>query len=242
MRNYMFKNLRWFLIFCLALVSFSSFGSHKVYIIHGWANSKTILRRIHKDVSKVGFVTENYAFPALMVDLDSLGIQLCRDVKNDNYDSVSFVTHSMGALIFRNMLKYSGKDPDFPYIYRVVMIAPPNQGADIADHFDSKEGLQKILGPNVRKMQTDSNSYANQLPVPINCEIGIIIGARGKRIGYNPLINGDNDGLLKPEHTLLGNEKDTITLKLDHLAIVKRRKSRKQVIQFLKEGEFKHKH
>ncbi len=226
------------LIFLFTCLYLSLSASHKVYVIHGWANYKSIIREVHRDVRKAGYVTENYAYPALMVDLDSLGVQLYRDVKNDDFDSVSFVTHSMGGLVFRNMLKYSGQDPEFPIIYRVVMIAPPNQGADIADHFESKTSLQKILGPNVSKMETDSNSYANQLPVPINCEIGIIIGARGKEVGYNPLIEGDNDGLVKPEHTLLGNETDTITLKLDHLAVIKRRKSRKQVIQFLKNGKF----
>ncbi len=232
------KKIKIILLLIGILLPFFTTGSHKVYVLHGWGNARSIMKKVCKSVKKADYVYENYAYPALNVDLDSLGLFLYRDVKNDSYDSVSFVTHSMGALVLRDMLKYSGMDSDFPIIYRIVMITPPNQGADIADHFESKEGFQKLLGPNVRKMQTDSNSYANQLPVPINCEIGIIIGARGKRIGYNPLIKGDNDGLIKPEHTLLGNENDTITLKLDHLAVIKRRKSRKQVVSFLKNGMF----
>ncbi len=199
------------------------------------------MKKVCRSVKRAGYTYENYAYPGLMVDLDSIGGQLYHDVKQDGFDTISFVTHSMGGLVLRNMLKYSGNDKDFPVVFRIVMITPPNQGADIADHFQSKESMHKILGPNVRKMQTDTNSYANQLPVPINCEIGIIIGARGKSKGYNLLINGDNDGLIKPEHTLLGNEDDTITLKLDHLAVIKRRKSRKQVIYFMRHGKFEQK-
>ena len=119
------------------------------------------------------------------------------------------------------------------------MISPPNQGADIADFFKSKNMFHKLLGPNVKKMETDSTSYANQLPIPCNTEMGIIIGKRGKKKGYNLLIEGDNDGLIKPEHTLLGNETDTISLELDHLALVFRKKSRTKVIKFVKTGHFR---
>ncbi len=234
------KCFKYILISCFICYACNVYSSHKVYIIHGWANAKSIMNKVCKSVRKSDFVYENYSYPALMVELDSLGSLLYRDVKIADYDSVSFVTHSMGALVLRNMLKYSGKDLDFPVIYRIVMITPPNQGADIADLFKSKRTYQKLLGPNVEKMETDSNSYANQLPVPINCEIGIIIGIRGKEIGYNPFIEGDNDGLISPEHTLLGNEKDTIKLKLDHLRVIKKRKARKQIIFFLNYGEFKH--
>lgn len=226
------------ILILFTLATFSAFGSHKVYIIHGWGNPKSIMNKIHKDVKKAGYASENYAYPGLMVELDSIGKLLYTDIKTQDFDSVSFVTHSMGALVFRNMLKYAGLDPDFPEIYRIVMISPPNQGADIADFFKDNEKWKDVLGPNVQKMETDSLSYANQLPVPIDCEIGVVIGKRGKRKGYNPWINGDNDGLIKPEHTLLGNEQDTITLKLNHGALTQRKKSRKRIMYFLKSGSF----
>ncbi|PLX09404.1 MAG: hypothetical protein C0596_02360 [Marinilabiliales bacterium] len=211
---------------------------HKVYILHGWGNPKSIMHKVEKKVKKAGFEHENYAYPGLMVDLDSLGYLLYQDVKNEAFDSVSFVTHSMGGLVFRSMLKFSGMDADLPFIYRVVMIAPPNQGAAIADLFDPEKKLNKFLGPNVQRMQTDSGSFVNTIPYPYNIEIGIIIGCRGKDIGYNVFIEGDNDGLVKPEHTLLGNEQDTIVFKLDHLALIRRRKPRKEVVEFLKYGTF----
>jgi uncharacterized alpha/beta hydrolase family protein len=207
-------------------------------VIHGYGNPKEVMNKIDNDLLKAGFYSENYAYPGFTEDLDSLGQQLYLDIIAQGLDTVSFVTHSMGGLVFRTMLKYSGLDPDFPVIYRVVMIAPPNQGADIADFFKENEKYKKVLGPNVEKMETDSNSYANQLPVPINIEVGIIIGARGKEIGYNALIEGDNDGLLKPERTRLGNEKDFITLKYDHFALTQKKKSRKHVVEFLWYGEF----
>ena len=112
-----------FLIIVLISFSFEVIASHKIYILHGYASSKSIMNRIKKDLKKSGFLVENYDYPALYVDLDSLGKKLYLDVLEDNYDSVSFVTHSMGGLVVRNMVKYSAADLNFPKIYRIVMIA-----------------------------------------------------------------------------------------------------------------------
>jgi hypothetical protein len=222
----------------LLFVSSGSFASHKVYIIHGYANPKSIMNDIYRDVKKAGFVAENYAYPGLYMELDTIGKRLYQDVLNDGIDSVSFVTHSMGGLVVRAMLKYSGTDQNFPKIYRIVMIAPPNRGADIADFFKEAKKVKVLLGPNVEKMETDSTSYANQLPIPFNTEIGIIVGVRRKDRGYNHLIPGNDDGLLTPERVYLGNEKDVAIVNYDHLGVIKRKKSRRLVIEFLQTGVF----
>jgi len=227
----------------IVLVSFiclniCSFASHKVYILHGWGNSKGIMNKIYKEVTSAGFEAENYAYPGLYEDLDSIGKNLYKDILKENLDSVSFVTHSMGGLVVRAMLKYSAADLSFPKIFRIVMIAPPNRGADIADFFKDAKALKKLLGPNVEKMQTDSASYANQLPIPCNTELAVIVGKRNKDKGYNLLIEGDNDGLISPENTLLGNEKDVAYVKYNHLGVIRRKEPRKLVVEFLKYGEF----
>jgi len=230
---------RFIILILLIVVCYNGFAQYKVYLLHGYANHKLIMRKIDKDLKKEGFSTENYSFPGLYTDMDSIGKKLYSDILKEKLDTVSFITYSMGGLIVRAMLKYSGTDANFPFIYRLVMISPPNQGADIADFLKSYDILRILLGPNVEKMETDSASYANQLPIPCNIEIGIIIGKRGNKKGYNLLIEGDNDGLIKPENTLLGNEKDTISLKLDHLSLIFRKKSRIKVIKFMKTGYFR---
>ena len=216
-------------------------ATHKVFVLHGWANTKLIMTKVCKDLDRAGFDYINYHYPSFKEELDSLGKNLYLEVKKQKIDSVSFVTFSMGGLVFRNMLKYAYQDDDFPNIFRVVMIAPPNQGADIADFFKNSELFHKFLGPNVKPMETDSNSYVHTLPIPKNCNVGVIVGTRKNPHGFNPFIEGDNDGLIKPEHTLLGNETDVIIFKLNHLALVNRKKSRKMVVKFLQKGYFNEK-
>jgi hypothetical protein len=196
------------------------------------------MRKIEKHLNKEYYRTENFGYKSMSDDLDTIGKQLYLNIKNSGLDTVSFVTHSMGGLVTRSMLQYSMKDKDFPVIYRIVMIATPNNGAEIADFYASFMFLKKVLGPNVECMRTDSDSYVHHLPKPYKSEVGIIAGIRGKKHGYNPFIEGDNDGLLTPGRTKLGIEKDIIILKDEHTLMTQKKVVCKLVIEFLKTGKF----
>lgn len=214
------------------------FGNHKTYVIHGYASPRIIMKKIDTRLKKEKYISENYSYRSISVNLDTLGKQLYTKIKNSGFDSVSFVTHSMGALVVRSMLQYSLKDKNFPVIFRIVMIAPPNKGAEIADFYSSLFILKHLLGPNVRNMQTDSNSYVNHLPIPSHSQIGIIIGIRGKKHGYNPFIKGDNDWVMTPDKTKLGNENDIAYVKHIHNSLPRKKIVCKLVIEFLQFGSF----
>jgi hypothetical protein len=228
-----------FLILILAFVSFSIFGSHKVFVIHGYGSFRMMMNKIEKSIRNENYITENYGYKSIACDLDTIGKQLYYKIKNSEFDTVSFVTHSMGALVVRSMVQYAINDKDFPVIFRIVMIAPPNNGAEIADFYASFDILKQLIGPNVEHMKTDSGSYANTLPVPHNSEIGIIAGVRGGKFGYNIFIKGDNDGLLTPARTRLGVEKDYIVIKGEHNELPHKEQVIKLVVEFLKYGVFK---
>lgn len=176
------------LFITLFLLSVSTVSAtHKVYVIHGYASPLAVVRKLNRYLIKENYNTELYQYKSMYSELDSIGKKLYFDIKNSNVDTVSFVTHSMGGLVVRSLFQYTSKDTSFPFIYRVIMIAPPNKGAEMADIFDSFKMLKKLLGPNVKNMRTDSLSYANKLPQPKG-NVGIIIGNRGKKKGYNPYI------------------------------------------------------
>ncbi len=233
--NFMIKNI----VFILLLsIQTAAFGTHKVYVIHGWASNRALMHKINKTLKKNNFITENYAYRSVYNNLDTLGFHLYNDVKNSGYDTVLFVTHSMGALVVRSMLQYSRTDSLFPNVYRIVMIAPPNNGAEIADFYSSFEILTKLIGPNVALMRTDSNSYARNLPVPLNSEVGIIAAMRKKERGYNPFINGNNDGLLTPARTTLGTETDFALVFCNHARVTQKKHVRNIIVAFLQHGRF----
>jgi len=140
-------------------------ATHKVYILHGYGGSLIQMDKIDKGLKHEGYDTDNYTYPSFTESIDSIGHDLYVKIKQENYDSVSFVTHSMGALVVRSMYKYMEPSIHFPYIFRFIMLAPPNKGTEMADFF-TNSSFRSFLGPNVVLMRTDSNSYAIKLPIP----------------------------------------------------------------------------
>lgn len=233
------KKLKLLLNLLLLLIPSTIFGSHEVYLLHCYFCPAMVMDRIEKSCVKENFTTVNYHYKSISENLDTLGHELYREIKNSGIDSVSFVTHSMGALVVRSMLQYSQLDEKFPDIFRIVMIAPPNHGSEMADFGSTVELLPNFLGPNLELMKTDSNSYVNNLPVPYRSEVGLIIGSLGsEKQGYNPFIKGDNDGLVTPASAKMGIEKDFAVVKEFHGLLPQRKIVCKLVVEFLKTGAF----
>ena len=211
-------------------------ATHKIYIIHGYAGSAFQMNNIYKGLIHEGYTSENYTYPSFKENLDSVGMDLYRKIKEENYDTVSFVTHSMGALVVRSMYQYMDSTNCFPVIYRFVMLAPPNKGCQYADFF-SKSPLKALLGPNVSLMRTDSDSYVAKLPLP-TCQVGLIIGTAGSKHGFNPFMGDDNDGTVTVKSAVLGIEQDIVTIRSMHILMPRKKKAVKLVLRFMKTGAF----
>jgi triacylglycerol lipase len=225
------------IIFVLCLFNFV-FAHQTVYLLHGYGSGPLFMTTINNYLIKQGFHTVNYGYHSIKDDLNFSARQLYEDIKKNKEDTICFVTHSMGALVLRAMISSVQKGSPFPVIYRIVMITPPNHGAEIADFFGESPVFRYILGPNIQHLMTDSSSLANRLPVPGNCEIGIIIGVRAGKNGYNPFIKGDNDGYLTPNATRLGTEKESIMVPAEHSMIIHNKRVLELVYSFLKNGNF----
>lgn len=199
------------------------------------------MAKLDRSIRKNGFLTTNYGYNSLYKDLDTLGAQLYRKISSLPEDTVSFVTHSMGALVVRSMYRFLDSTARFPIIRRTVMIAPPNKGAEIADFFSSNQVITAMLGPNLIKMRTDTGSYANKLPKPRFGEIGVIVGVRKRKFWFNRSAKDENDGFITPEKAVLGVEKEVAVLKASHVLITIKRPTIELVIRFLKTGSFRDK-
>ena len=218
-------------------LSFATQASYKVYLIHGYAGLGIELEEIHKAIEKAGYQGEVYTYPSLAVDVDSVGKSLFHKIQQEKIDTVSFVTHSMGGLVVRAMYKRINSLTAFPFIHRIVMIAPPNNGSPVADYFSQFSFLKFVVGPNVNNLTSNPVTGAGKYPVP-SCEVGIIAGGMGGKNGFNIFIKGDNDGVLIPNQTSIGSEKDMVFVKAWHVGILFDKKAIKHVIHFLKNGSF----
>jgi len=74
---------------------------------------------------------------------------------------LSFASHSLGGLIIRQLLGYDSAWRSS--VERVVMVAPPNQGASLAASLDKGSLMRGILGPAYGQI---AQGFAMTLPVP----------------------------------------------------------------------------
>jgi uncharacterized alpha/beta hydrolase family protein len=212
-------------------------ASTKVYLIHGYGGLGIELKEIQNVIKKKGFVSEIYTYPSLVEDVDSVANALFHKIQKENYDTVSFVTHSMGALVVRSMYEHLDSLVSFPFIYRIVMIAPPNNGSPVADFFAQFSFVKHIIGPNINNITTNPLTGAGKYPIP-TCEVGLIAGSFGGKRGYNIFVKGDNDGVLIPEQTNMGIEKDIAYVKSWHVGLLYNKTVKKYVTSFLRYGIF----
>lgn len=168
----------------LIINTFTLDARHKVYLIHGFAGHGLELQRINNYLQKNGIDSEIFHYRSLTYDIETVSSMLHQLILKENPDSVSFVTHSMGALITRSVYNHLRDGEPFPFIHRMVMIDPPNRGSPVADFFVHSRLILSLAGPNIQNLTTDEKTGASRYPIP-DCEVGIILGVARNRRGFN---------------------------------------------------------
>ena len=126
--------------------------------------------------------------------------------------------HSLGNIVIRYVLT---RDTLPPRVGRVVMLAPPNQGAYRANTFAPYSGW--LLKP-VLELVNDSTGTAHRLPRVQQVEIGVI-AARDDRTVRLPETHLDEE----TAHIVVGG---------GHSFIMQREDVKEQTVAFLRTGHF----
>lgn len=210
-------------------------GERAAVLIHGilgwkdrWAPMSDALRRRGLEVIDVNY-------PSTRARIEDHVAQLRTVLANmDEFEEINFVTHSMGGLILRRLL---ADWPDLP-ARRAVLIAPPNRGAVTADLVREFFAYRLVFGPAGQQLVTGVASFTHGLPPP-RCEFGVIAGGRGDDVGFNPLIAGDDDGVVPVESTRLEGMSDFLLVPRLHSAIIRAPEVVAATVRFLETGRFR---
>ena len=159
----------------------------------------------------------------------------------DEVTEVNFVAHSLGNLVIRRYLAdcYAGRNgrkPD-PRIRRIVMLAPPNNGARFAEAFRDSSVVGWVWGDSVRQLAAGGEELRKELAIP-RCQFGILAGGRGNAGGRNPWLDGDDDMVVSVEETKLPGARDFAVLPDYHGKIMDDDTARKHILSFLQNGYF----
>lgn len=212
-----------------------------VILIHGIARSSKSMRVLRQaldgdapEMQTTGYRTFGFDYPSTRVGIEESAEYLSRVIESlEGIERIHFVTHSMGGLVVR---AYLAKHND-PRLGRLVMIATPNQGAELASLLKSNLLFKLIYGPSGQQLPADPDGFIAKLPAP-SIEFGIIAGGRGDERGYNPLIPGDDDGTVSVACTKLDGCADFVVVNRLHTLIVRAPETREFALRFLKDGCF----
>lgn len=208
-----------------------------VILIHGLGrSSKSMLAlRRHLESESNGFTTFGFGYPSTKVDIEQSADYLHSVIESlEGIERIHFVVHSMGGIVVRS---YLDRHSD-PRIGRMVMIATPNLGADLADRFRKNLVFRAVFGPAGQQLTREPEGFIAGLPVP-EFEFGVIAGGRGNDGGYNPLIPGDDDGTVSVESTRLPGAADFIVVDRIHTFLISDPEVQEYAARFLKSGAFR---
>ena len=210
--------------------------SDYVILLHGAFRRKASMASLEKALQNAGYTVFNLDYPSRTMPINDIAetilapfiAQHCANLSK----KIHFVTHSMGGIIVRSYLQHHMPEN----LGRVVMLAPPNHGSEIADRLKNTAIFKKLYGPAGQQLITGPGSFIEQLP-PAHYELGIIAGDLPAIITYF-LIPGKNDGLVSVSSTKLEGMTDHITIHMPHSCIMWGKKVRGLVFAFLEKGKF----
>ena len=119
----------------------------------------------------------------------------------------------------------------------MVMLGPPNQGAEMARAFADVRLFHMVAGASASQLSREWDDLEQKLTTP-SCEFGIIAGGRGTVKGYNPLLGVDNDMVVTVESTRLPGAADFAVLPVLHTLMMDDPTVQQYTLHFLRSGSF----
>ena len=193
-----------------------------VVVLHGMGRTARSMRPIERALQDAGYDVLNIGYSSYCCSIPELGAAIQREIaakRRPEQVTIHFVGHSLGNIIARWIIA----QPDAPPgVGRLVMLAPPNQGALMANRFAPFAGW--LLAP-MGELRNDSSATVRRIPpTPPGVEIGVIAGR--------------DDSTVRLEETHVAGETAHIVVKGNHTFIMREPHVQALTIEFLRTGRF----
>jgi pimeloyl-ACP methyl ester carboxylesterase len=214
-----------------------------VVVLHGLFRTPSAMYKLCKYLSDEGHYTVfNVSYPTTRGSVGDHARALDSIIDNlDGIEEINFVGHSLGNLVVRHYLADNtqpdaGVKPD-GRIKRMVMLGPPNQGAEIAEALDRVGLFHVVAGSSGTQLAHDWRQLDARLAIP-QFEFGILAGGRGSEKGFNPWLSGDDDLVVSVADTKLAGATDFAVLPVLHSFMMNDPAVMQQTLSFLEHGYF----
>jgi pimeloyl-ACP methyl ester carboxylesterase len=183
-----------------------------VIALHGILRSSKTWSEMQRALEPAGYTFVNVDYPSSQRSISDFAEQLQELIASlDGIETIHFVAHSMGGLIIRRWCQLHSD----PRVQRLVMIGTPNSGAEIATMLKKNLLFQWIYGPAGQQLVSEPEEFISTLPKP-TMEFAVIAGSKGTPDGFNPLIPGDDDGVVTVKSARLPGAADSLAVRVLH--------------------------
>jgi pimeloyl-ACP methyl ester carboxylesterase len=224
-----------------------------VVVLHGLVRSRSSMDAMCRYLREKGrYEVFNVGYPSTRDDIAEHARSLRHVVQSlDGIEEINFVAHSMGNIVVRHYLGDLARQEPWKQsagaaaadrravagFHRLVMLAPPNQGALLATVFADNVLFKQVFGESGQQLGAAWPELEKRLATPA-FQFGIIAGGKGNEKGYNPLLPGDNDATITVESTKLAGARDFAVLPILHSFIMDDQRVQQYVLRFLRHGHF----
>lgn len=211
---------------------------HVVVLLHGLGRSRACWHELVPRLEKDGFRVATFGYASTRGSLSDHAMALDHVLRHlDGCKTVSFVGHSLGNLVVRRSLhEHPQPAPDEPSRGRMVMLGPPNLGAQMARRLGDSRLFELIAGPSGQQLAKHWSDVEPRLATP-NFDFGVIAGGADLPVS-NPLVDGDDDLVVSVEETRLPGATDFRRVEASHTFLPENSKAIDLTVQFLRAGWF----
>lgn len=207
-------------------------GQHLVVLLHGLWRTRASLARMQQALEQDGYrvATLSYASSQGTVDEHAACVARVLD-RQRGVERVSFVTHSLGSRVVQRLTEREDAWRERIDLAHVVQLAPPNQGSRLARAARHLAPVRWVFGPTLDELIAPSPRTATE-------SLGVIAGVRGQSGGWNPLLGGDDDGVVSLRETRAGQPHEHLSVEAAHTFVMNDAEAIEATRRFLRTGAF----
>lgn len=223
-----------------ALVCLLPFSAHAavecVVVLHGIARSSAHMQPLADDLQQHGYRVLNVDYPSTEYPLEILLPELEERLADSlqQCETVHYVGYSMGGLLARGL---AGRHPRST-LGRVVQLAPPNHGSEVADFLLNNSLYRWVYGPAGQQLTTH-NEATQTLLGKVDYELGVVAGIGSIDPISSFIIPGPDDGKVAISRTKVDGMSDHIIIPGSHSFFPSNTEVQQQTRHFLTNGHFK---
>ena len=212
----------------------ASTGDH-VLLLHGIARTSRHMDRLAQALRQQGYRVINLDYPSRQQLIEDLSVFVVDALTAAVPDAgtMHVVGYSMGGLVARGLIRWHRPEN----LGRVVQLAVPNCGSEVADLLQNRWLYQEFFGRAGQQLVTTDDCHVGWLG-GVDYDLGIIAGNSSIDPASSWVIDGPDDGKVAVRRTRLDGASDHIVLSANHTFFPQTDAVITQTIHFLQHGSF----